>query len=106
MDERTEALGEAAELAGVPRTTLQLVRARGVSSAAQRDVANLSGPECAALALAEAATRLTDAPGPVPDEVWDDAGRHYPEPQLAALVIAVAAVGAWNRSNIPAGEAA
>jgi alkylhydroperoxidase family enzyme len=40
--------------------------------------------ERAALALAEAVTRLSDRPDPVPDEIWDDAARHYDDYQLAA----------------------
>jgi len=55
--------------------------------------------ERAALALTEAATRLADRPDPVPDEVWDEAARHYDEPQLAALVLMIAAINAWNRIN-------
>jgi len=37
----------------------------------------------------------------VPDEIWDDAARHYPEPQLAALVVAIASIDAFNRINVP-----
>jgi AhpD family alkylhydroperoxidase len=55
--------------------------------------------ERAALALTEAATRLADRPDPVPDEVWNDAARHYDETQLAALVLMIAAINAWNRIN-------
>jgi hypothetical protein len=50
-------------------------------------------------ALTEAATRLADRPDPVPDEVWDEAARHYTEPQLAALVVAIATINAFNRVN-------
>ena len=35
----------------------------------------------------------------MPDEVWDGAARHYTEPQLAALVVAIAAINAFNRVN-------
>jgi alkylhydroperoxidase family enzyme len=51
------------------------------------------------LALTEAATRLADRPDPVSDEVWDEAARHYDEPALAALVVAIASINAWNRIN-------
>ena len=44
--------------------------------------------ERAALALTEAVTRLADRSDPVPDEVWDEAARHYDETALAALVLA------------------
>src|SRR5919201_1704459 len=55
-----------------------------------RDSPYFSDAERAALALTEAATRLSDRTDPVPDEIWDEAARHYTEPQLAALVIAIA----------------
>ena len=67
--------------------------------AAWREAPYYSDAERAALALTEAATRLADQPDPVPDEVWQEAVRHYDEPQLAALVIAIAAINAWNRVN-------
>jgi alkylhydroperoxidase family enzyme len=51
------------------------------------------------LALTEAASRLADRADPVPDEVWDEAARHYDESQLAGLVIAIASINAWNRIN-------
>jgi alkylhydroperoxidase family enzyme len=44
-------------------------------------------------------TRLADRPDPVPDEVWAEAARHYSEPRLAALVISIAGINAWNRIN-------
>jgi alkylhydroperoxidase family enzyme len=59
-----------------------------------------SAAERAALALSEAITRLADRPDPVPDDVWDEAARHYSEPQLAALVVAIAAINAYNRLNV------
>jgi hypothetical protein len=34
--------------------------------------------------------------------VWDEAARHYTEPQLAALVIAIATINAFNRINVAA----
>ncbi len=48
----------------------------------------------------EAVTRLSDRPDPVPDEVWNEAARHYDEPALAALILAIAAVNVWNRLNV------
>jgi alkylhydroperoxidase family enzyme len=57
-------------------------------------------PERAALALAEAATRLADQADPVPDDIWDEAARHYDEPALAALVAHIAAINTWNRLNV------
>jgi AhpD family alkylhydroperoxidase len=67
--------------------------------AAWREASYFTDAERAALALTEAATRLADQSDPVPDEVWQEAARHYDEPQLAALVIAIAAINAWNRIN-------
>jgi AhpD family alkylhydroperoxidase len=65
--------------------------------AAWREAPYFTDAERAALALTEAATRLADRPDPVPDEVWEDAARHYSEDQLAALVISIATINAWNR---------
>src|SRR5205807_782489 len=45
-----------------------------------RDASYFTEPERAALALAEAGTRLADRTEPVPDVVWDAAARHYSEP--------------------------
>ena len=67
--------------------------------AAWREAPYFTDAERAALALTEAATRLADLPDPVPDEVWEEAARHYDQPQLAALVISIAAINAWNRIN-------
>ncbi len=67
--------------------------------AAWRETPYFSDAERAALALTEAATRLADRPDPVPDEIWDEAARHYTEPQLAALVVAIATINAFNRLN-------
>ena len=68
--------------------------------AAWRDAPFFSDAERAALALTEAATRLADAPDPVPDDVWADAARHYDEQELAALVLAIASINVWNRLNV------
>jgi alkylhydroperoxidase family enzyme len=64
-----------------------------------RETPYFSDAERAALALTEAATRLADRPDPVPEEIWDEAARHYSEPQLAALVVAIATINAFNRLN-------
>lgn len=65
-----------------------------------RDAPYFSPAERAALALAEAVTRIADTPHPVPDQVWEEAARHYDEQQLAALVLTVASVNLWNRLNV------
>jgi AhpD family alkylhydroperoxidase len=63
--------------------------------------------ERAALALAEAATRLSDRPGSVTDETWAQAAEHYDEGQLSALVLMIAITNFFNRINttlrVPAG---
>jgi AhpD family alkylhydroperoxidase len=119
-------LGAASTRSGIPETTLYLMHLRasqingcsvcvdihsrelvhaGESAerihtlAAWRETPYFSDAERAALALTEAATRLADNPDPVPDEVWDEAARHYDEDQLAALVVAIASINAFNRLN-------
>jgi AhpD family alkylhydroperoxidase len=119
---------------GVPRQTLELVHLRvsqingcsacvdaGAASAAKAGVSSeklltvaawyenpLFDPaERAALALAEAATRLADRPGAVTDEIWAAASKQYDERQLGALVLMVAITNFFNRLNttfrVPAG---
>jgi AhpD family alkylhydroperoxidase len=56
--------------------------------------------ERAALALCEAATRLADRPDPVPDDVFDEAAKHFDDERLAALVLQVALINTWNRLNV------
>jgi AhpD family alkylhydroperoxidase len=119
-------LGASAQSAGLPDTTLYLVEVRasqinGCSVCldmhsrelkaagepderifmvgAWREAPYFSDAERAALALTEATTRLADRSDPVPDEIWDEAARHYNEAQLAALVVTIAAINAFNRLN-------
>jgi AhpD family alkylhydroperoxidase len=66
---------------------------------AWRETPYFSEAERAALSLAEAVTRLADRPDPVPDEVWNEAAKHYDEPALAALIIQIALINAFNRLN-------
>jgi AhpD family alkylhydroperoxidase len=66
---------------------------------AWREAPYFSDAERAALALAEAATRLADRSDPIPEEVWEEAVRHYDESALAGLAVAIAAIKAWNRIN-------
>jgi alkylhydroperoxidase family enzyme len=56
--------------------------------------------ERSALALAEAVTRIADRTDPVPDEVWDEAAKHYDEKCLAGLLLAIASINLWNRLNV------
>jgi AhpD family alkylhydroperoxidase len=121
------ALGKTATKAGVPAQTLTLVHLRasqingcGVcvdmharelkqegasderiwSVAAWREAPYYSDAERAALALAEAATRLSDRADAVPDAVWSEAERHYDQAALAALVLSIGLVNLWNRLNV------
>jgi AhpD family alkylhydroperoxidase len=119
-------LGAATKHSGVPEATLVLVTLRAsqingcsvcvdmhtrelkalgepdvrvFTVSAWRETPYFSDAERAALALTEAATRLADRSDAVADEVWDEAARHYDEAQLASLVLAIAAINAWNRIN-------
>jgi AhpD family alkylhydroperoxidase len=67
--------------------------------AAWREAPYFTDAERAALALAEAATRLADRPDPVPDDIWDAAADHYDENQLAAIVLMIAVTNFFNRLN-------
>ncbi len=122
-----QALQAATEKGGLPATTLSLVHLRasqinGCSAcvdmgtrcakkagesderlfavAAWRDTPYFTDAERAALALTEAVTRLSDREDPVPDEVWDEAARHYEEPALAALILSIATTNVFNRLNV------
>jgi AhpD family alkylhydroperoxidase len=67
--------------------------------AAWREAPYFTDAERAALALAEAVTRLSDRSDPVPDEIWAQAARHYTEPELAALVLWIGTANLFNRLN-------
>lgn len=121
------ALGTAAKAGGVPPRTLDLVHLRAsqingcavcldmhpkiaqkageteerlFTVAAWRDAPYFTDAERAALALTEAATRLSDRADPVPDAIWEEAARHYDEQALGALVLSIAAINVWNRLNV------
>src|SRR5678816_2538839 len=121
------ALKTATEEGGVPHTTLELVHMRvsqingcgfcvdfgartarkaGESderlfaTAAWRDTPYFTDAERAALALAEAVTRLSDREDPVPDAIWNEAARHYDERRLATLVLWISLTNVWNRINV------
>ncbi|MGI5358535.1 carboxymuconolactone decarboxylase family protein [Streptomyces sp. CA-252508] len=118
---------KAAKKGGVPETVLELVHLRasqingcgfcvdlgarqakksGVTDeqlhavAAWREAPYFSDAERAALALAEAATRLADTPDAVPDHVWEDAAHHFDERQLASIILWVATTNFFNRINV------
>lgn len=121
-----QALGKAVGNGGVPEQTLELVNLRasqingcsvcldGHSRAAKkagetderlftlaawRETPYFTDAERAALALTEAVTRLSDRADPVPDEIYDEAAKHYDEKQLATLILAIANINVWNRLN-------
>ena len=68
--------------------------------AAWREAPYFTDAERAALALAEAMTRLDDRADPVPDEVWADAARHFDERALAGLVLWIGTTNLFNRLNV------
>jgi AhpD family alkylhydroperoxidase len=67
---------------------------------AWRESPRFTVPERAALALAEAMTRLSDRSDPVPDAVWDEVARHFQERELAFLVLGIATQNLYNRINV------
>ena len=67
---------------------------------AWRDAPFFTDAERAALALTEAVTRLSDREDPVPDEIFDEAARHFEEPALNALILQITLINAWNRLNV------
>jgi AhpD family alkylhydroperoxidase len=122
-----QSLAKSVQQAGVPPRTLALVHLRasqinGCSAcvdggsrgarqageteerlfavAAWREAPYFTDAERAALALTEAVTRLSDRTDAVPDEVWNEAARHYDEPALAGLLLAIAMTNVWNRFNV------
>ena len=121
-------INKAVEDAGVPRALLELVEIRvgqingcgvcvdmhtrasrklGESDtriamvAAWRETPYYTEAERAALALAEATTRLADRADAVPDEIWKEAARHFDERKLGALVVMIGLANMWNRLNVP-----
>ena len=121
------ALGKSAEKSGAPLSTIGLIQLRAsqingcsvcvemhsrdakkagetderlFAVAAWREAPYFTDAERAALALTEAATRLSDRADPVPDEIWDEAARHYDERGLAALLLMIATTNVFNRLNV------
>jgi AhpD family alkylhydroperoxidase len=119
-------LSAAAKSTGVPSSTLHLIEVRASQIngcavcldmhtremknagepderinmvAAWREAPYFTDAERAALALTESMTRLADSSDPVPDEIWDQAARHFDEQQLAGLVLGIAGINTWNRIN-------
>ena len=122
-----QALFKATQQGGVPQTVLELVHLRtsqinGCSFcvdygarnakkagetderlfavAAWREAPYFTDAERAALALSEAITRLADCADPVPDEIWEEATRHYDEKGLGAIIFMIALTNLVNRVNV------
>ena len=122
-----QALIKATQQGGVPQTVLELVHLRAsqingcsfcvdygahsmkkagetderiFSVAAWREAPYFTDAERAALALAEAVTRLADQADPVPDSIWEEARRHYDEKELAAIILMIALTNLFNRVNV------
>jgi AhpD family alkylhydroperoxidase len=122
------AVGAAAKKGGVPEATLHLVylRASQINGcsfcidmhvrdarkageaderlwnvAGWRDTSLFNDAERAALALTEATTRVADRGDPVPDDIWNETTRHFDEQALSSLVLNIALINFWNRTNIP-----
>jgi AhpD family alkylhydroperoxidase len=69
------------------------------SVAAWREAPYFTEAERAALALAEAVTRLSDRSDPVPEEIWNEATLHYDQKALAGLILWIATTNLFNRVN-------
>ena len=67
--------------------------------AAWREAPYFSDAERAALALADAVTRLADQSNSVPDSVWDEAVKHFDHTAIAALLVQIGLINLWNRLN-------
>ncbi|MCP3065085.1 carboxymuconolactone decarboxylase family protein [Myxococcus sp. K38C18041901] len=120
------ALAKATSKGGVPQKTLDLVHLRAsqingcsvcvdmhprtarkageseerlFAVSAWRDTPYFTDAERAALALTECVTRLSDRSDAVPDDVWQEAARHYDETALGTLVMSIGLVNLWNRLN-------
>jgi AhpD family alkylhydroperoxidase len=120
------ALGKVTKQGGVPESTLELVHLRAsqingcsacvyggmyaarkagesddrlFSVSAWYESPFFTEAERAALALTEAVTRLSDRYDPVPDEIWNEAARHYDERQLSALILTIGMTNLFNRVN-------
>ncbi|MFI6722843.1 carboxymuconolactone decarboxylase family protein [Streptomyces sp. R-74717] len=67
---------------------------------AWREAPYFTDAERAALALAEASTRLSDRSDPVPDDIWNAAADHFTEKELSALVLSIGLTNLFNRINV------
>ena len=120
-------IAKSTENCGVPKATLELVHlrvgqingcsvcvdmhARDLKKAGEsderiwavgawRDAPYFTDAERSALALTDAVTRLSDRADPVPDEIYDEAAKHFAESELTALILQITLINAWNRLNV------
>lgn len=70
------------------------------SIAVWRETTYYTDAERAALALAEAVTRLSDRTDAVPDALWKEAERHFSGTELSALLLTIGLANFWNRLNV------
>jgi AhpD family alkylhydroperoxidase len=125
-----KAVNDAAEAAGVPTSTIELIglrasqiigcaaclhlHARGARKAgdtderlltlsAWREAPDFTETERAALAPTEVGCRLADRGAPIPHEVFEKLSECYDEPTFAALGVDITAINAWNRRNVVSG---
>jgi AhpD family alkylhydroperoxidase len=68
--------------------------------AAWRESPYFDDRERAALALTEAVTHVSSTHAP--DDVWEEAARHFDADELAHLLFAIAAINVWNRVAVSA----
>jgi alkylhydroperoxidase family enzyme len=71
---------------------------RNARASAWRESKLYSTRERAALSWTEALTNIRDTHAP--DEVFEEAQRHFSEKEVADLSIAIAMINAWNRLSI------
>ncbi|CAG7624195.1 hypothetical protein PAESOLCIP111_02611 [Paenibacillus solanacearum] len=71
-----------------------------------RETPHYTDAERAALALSEAATRLSDRTHPLAGGIYDEAARHYDGEALATLIAGIATANLWNRLNVASGHTA
>lgn len=79
--------------------TIGLSTERLLALPAWRESALYDDAERAAIALAEAMTRLADRPDAVTDEIWAQAAEQFDERALSALVSMIALTNFFNRVN-------
>lgn len=69
--------------------------------AAWREAPWFTEAERAALELTETVTRISDKADAVPDAIWEEAAKHYDEQGMAILLLNIAMINFWNRTNVP-----